>query len=127
MTGLFIQWLYLDAPESYWRTLRDLLLGLANYFSISLLASTLLAPWRHDAVDITRLPMNLWFQAIISNVVSRLIGLVVRGSTLFIGGLIIAGVTVAGVLIVACWYLLPILLISSIVYGIVIIGGARGI
>lgn len=117
MAGLFIEWLYLDAPKSYFGYIGQIIFGLYEYFSIELLAKTLLAPYRHDTVDLRRLPIRFWAQAIGSNLVSRGIGFILRFFVISAGFLTIAVCGIASVLFLLLWYILPLLLIMSVVYG----------
>lgn len=127
MVGLFIEWLYSDAPQRFFVFLKELTLAVYNYFSISLLASTLINPWRHDTVDLQRLPIRMWGQAIINNVVSRFIGLTLRLSVIFAGMVALGIIMIGSLLFMLAWYGLPLLLIASMVYGATLmIGGISG-
>lgn len=127
MVGLFVQWLYLDAPRAHTVFFRDLMSALFSYFSIPLLTQTLLDPWRHDAVDMSRLPIAYWGRAFMDNFVSRLIGFFLRFGVI-VSGLIVMGVTfVFAAVYTVLWYLLPFILLASIFYGFsMIIGGSNG-
>ncbi len=127
MTPLFIRWMYIENPGVFWRALKDLILGLSSYFSVSLLTSTLAAPWRHDSVDMSRLPIHYWFQAIVSNLVSRFVGLVVRSLVVGAGLAVMAVAAMGGIVLILAWYLLPVILLASFLYGFqLILGGLSG-
>lgn len=124
MTGLFITWLYIDAPKTYFGYIQELIFALFEYFSISLLTKTLIAPYRHDSVAISQLPLSQWGQAIVTNFASRAIGFVVRSFVIGVGLLTIVIVGIGSVIFTIAWYLLPILLVASIVYGLTIFFGS---
>ena len=121
MPGLFVQWLYLDAPSAYFGYIQDIVFGLYKYFSIDLLTKTLFSPWRHDAVDMSRLPIRFWGQAIAANLISRTIGFFVRAGVIVSGCLFIFVTSIGAVIFIISWYLLPVLMIVSVIYGISLI------
>lgn len=126
MAGLFFQWLYLDAPSTYLKNIQAVIAALYNYFSIPLLIPTLFSPWRHDAIPLYRLPLNMWFQAIAQNSTSRLIGFSVRSFTILLGLFAISIYVVGSVVFLVAWYFLPILCLISIYYGLLLLGGVYG-
>lgn len=116
-------WLYIDAPRSYSGYIRELLFGIYEYFSISLLTRTLFAPYRHDAVDISKLPFSYWGRAIAENVVSRSVGFILRSFVISTGTVVLVSVGIGSILFLLGWFLLPFLLVSSIVYGLTLLAG----
>lgn len=124
MAGLFVQWLYRDAPKAYLVVLVQVIDSLYNYFSIPLLTRTLFDPWRHDAVEVSRLPMTYWLQAFGRNLVSRGIGFCVRLATICAGLGIVCVFWVGTLVFLLAWYLLPLLMLLSILFGFrLILGG----
>lgn len=85
---------------------------------MSLMLKTLIAPYRHDSIALTRLPVRLWGQAITANVVSRSIGLVLRGGVIVTGLLTELFTALGSVVFLIAWYLLPLLLVGSVFYGL---------
>ena len=123
MVPLFVQWLYFDAPRAHTVFFRDLLTALYNYFSISLLTQTLLDPWRHDAVDMSRLPLAEWGRAMANNFVSRFIGFMLRLAVIMTGLITLFITFIIAAIYTLAWYALPLLLILSFFYGIAIMLG----
>jgi hypothetical protein len=121
MGSLFLQWLYIDAPRAYRNYAKEISLGLYNFFSIPLLFSTSTQPWRHDSVDITRVPIRFWPQVFINNVTSRMIGFVIRFSVIMLGCFCLFLFTLISIGLIIGWYLGPILLLYSAFYGVSII------
>ncbi len=123
MTGLFLQWLYFDAPASFWDWRRRLSAALLSFFSVSLLSKTLFDPWRHDQVDVSRLPLKDRLQAIGNNFISRFIGFTLRVWVIGIGFFLVAGIAFATFIFTLAWYILPVLLLVSIGYGLKLLVG----
>lgn len=121
MTGLFLQWVYRDAPSAYMSYIQDTLFGIYSYFSIDLLSKTLFSPWRHDSVDMSRLPIRYWGQAIGANLISRSIGFVVRSGVIVSGCVFIFVTGIGSVIFIMSWYLLPIIMAASLMYGFMLI------
>ena len=117
MATLFVEWFFLKAPAYYLRTMREVSLGLYHYFSIPFLFMSLFAPWRHDAVPLQEVPASLWGQVIIGNVVSRLIGFSVRIATIIAGLTALFVWNIGSIFFLLAWYGLPLLMITSIIYG----------
>ncbi len=128
ITGIFVRWVWTDAPALFWTSYKELVSAIANYFSIRFLVTTLFDPWRHDQIDMSRLPLHLWFQAMTSNLASRFIGAIVRGVVILAGCVSLALVVLAGLALFLIWYLFPLLLLASMFYGVwLIVGGGHGI
>ncbi len=117
LTGLFLQWLYSDAPAAYWQYRKQLSAAFFSFFSISLLSKTLFDPWRHDQIDVSRLPLKERFQAMGNNAMSRFIGFTLRVWVILIGFGLIGAITIGTILFLIAWYLLPLLLLVTMGYG----------
>lgn len=127
MAVLFLQWIYVDAPRTYIGYLSRTFATVYEYFSINFLLKTLFEPWRHDAVSLVNLPLNLWFQAFVQNLISRTIGLIVRTITILSGIGFLFVFVLGSALFLIAWYLLPLLMIFSIMYGFqLLLGGLNG-
>jgi hypothetical protein len=124
MASLFIAWVYIDAPQRYFMLLKQFTIALYQYFSIPLLFATLFDPWRHDAKSMTGVPLRYWGEIIINNGISRLIGFSLRSGVLIGGALIVLLLTFASILFIVMWYALPLVLLSSLFYGFVLLGGS---
>ncbi len=126
MAGLFGEWFYLEAPRLYWRFIAQLTRALYEYFSISRHFFTLFEPWRHDAVSLSRLPLNMWGRALLNNFVSRMIGFILRSGVIILGAVTIAVADLLLVLGLIAWLGLPVILTAQIIYGLILIGGGYG-
>lgn len=115
---LFLRWFLVDAPRIFLHNGLSLATGFGSYFSISFLITTLFDPWRHDAVDMSRLPVRYWSQAILNNITSRFIGFTMRSATILVGVCAIGVSYIGTLLFVLGWYALPLLLVASMFYGL---------
>jgi hypothetical protein len=118
MTLLFIDWIFIQAPTLFLKSMQQISSGIIHYFSLPGLFSSLFAPWRHDAVPLNRVPASLWFRIVVNNTVSRLIGFFVRSLTILTGITLLIIWNFSLVIFIICWYFLPLILGISIVYGI---------
>jgi hypothetical protein len=90
-----------------------------SFFSIDLLFKTLFLPWKRDEIDMSSLSLQDRFRIMIMNLVSRLVGAVVRGGTIFFGLCAIAFVYIATIVAATFIILLPIVSLYLIITGIV--------
>lgn len=91
-----------------------------DQFSVKLLLPHLFAPWKRDVLSMQGLSLQERLQVIIMNLVSRLVGAVVRLS-IVIGGLLAALVeAILGGLYLTLWLLWPILVPLLLLLAVVI-------
>lgn len=107
----FIYWYLAVAPRGIIAIWGDYLTANLNYFSVAFLLRTLLAPWHRDTetyeggFDLTR-----YLRAAIVNTISRIVGLLIRATTILIGLVAEAGIFASGLLALFLWFLAPIIL-----------------
>jgi len=92
---------------------------LFSFFSIDLLLRTLLLPWKRDEIDTTNMSLEGKFQVWIMNIVSRLVGAVVRSFTILFGLLAIIFTVVVGAVSLIGIISLPVLGVLIIILGLV--------
>lgn len=78
-----------------------------QFFSVTELLKTLFAPFRQDYIDTERAPIGIKLQALGTNLISRLIGFIIRIVLILCGVLLVGVNTVLGLAIVVVWPLLP--------------------
>lgn len=88
----------------------------AQAFSAGTLLKTLFAPWKR--IQYTGTSFDAKIQAMVDNMVSRMIGMVVRIGVLLAALVMIAGSLVLGAVIVIVWPLIPALVVYSAFRGI---------
>lgn len=114
----YLTWQFLDVPKSILRAWRNFLLFNLNYFSIPLLIKTFFSPWRRyrwaypKGFDIGR-----YFEALFSNLISQILGAILRFFLIIIGILVEIFIIFAGTTVFFGWLILPILLIVGFLWG----------
>lgn len=91
-----------------------------EFFSVIDLLKTLFAPFRQDVIDTKRAPLGLKLQALGGNIISRILGFLIR-TVLIVCGLLLTCInTVVGLAIVGLWPLLPF---APLVSGLLVLLG----
>ena len=115
----YLKWHYLEAPKEILKGLRNILWFELNYFSVGLLVKTFFSPWRKISWDYGRgFDLGRFLFTFASNLISRILGAVVRSFIITWG---IAGqlaLLCLGSLFFLFWLGLPALLIATFLYGI---------
>lgn len=88
-------------------------------FSIPLLTKTLIAPWRRDVVRPVEPSLQLIFQTIAFNLVSRWLGLIIRLGTIITGLVLTVMVASLGGVIVAMVATLPLIFFLGILIALI--------
>ena len=116
--ALYLKWHFIDAPRAIVRGWGNILWFNANYFSVGLLLKTLFAPWKGITWQKKRgFDIGDVFETVASNIISRTLGAVVRTPLILIGFTGSIGIFIAGVVLLLFWFLLPILIFVTFVYG----------
>jgi hypothetical protein len=90
-----------------------------NYFSIPELLKTLFSPWRRYNISYGRgFDIKRFFEVLVFNVLSRVLGAIMRVFLIIIGTAIEVIIFFLGILAIFFWLLLPILLILGLVFGL---------
>jgi hypothetical protein len=109
--GQFFKWWFSVMPKNIFLAVRQTVANTYDYFSIGLLAKTLLAPWKRDVISMEHLTLGERLQIVVMNLVSRLIGAFIRFITIMAGLITIIGELIFGIFIFAGFILLPLLAI----------------
>jgi FtsH-binding integral membrane protein len=119
----YFSWWFYDEPKYLWRSINIVIIKVFNTFSIPLLITTLFAPWKRDVLYVENPSLSDSFQIFIGNMVSRLIGCIVRILTIF-AGLIVTIITAFFVYAVfLAWILLPVIIILLFINGMRTLNG----
>ena len=88
-----------------------------NFFSVPLLLKTFFAPWRRYK---WRYPKGFdvleFFNTLISNTFSRILGAIVRVVLIIIGALFQFFVAITGLVIFIGWIIIPFIIITSVIF-----------
>jgi len=120
--NIFLQWViwqFFEVPgnilKAWWNFLKFYLI---NYFSIPLLFETFFAHWRRYRWFYPKgFDVGQYFEVFFSNLISRILGAVMRSFLIIIGILVEIFIIFIGFFIFLGWFLLPILLILGLYYG----------
>jgi len=120
--SIFLQalvWQFFDASKAIWRAWRNFLLFNLNYFSLPLLFRTLFSHWHKYRYSYGRF-FELWknIEVLIFNLMSRLIGAMMRIAYIVIGFVVEIIIILGGAIILIGWLLLPVLLGLGLIFGI---------
>jgi hypothetical protein len=120
--GIFAKWLiwhYFEATRFLLRAFKNYLVFNFNYFSIPLLLKTLFSHWRRYVESYGRgFDPKRYFWAFSSNMISRVLGAIIRIGTIIIGLIFEFFIFLGGVLAVIFWLALPFLAIFLILAGV---------
>ncbi|MEK7184488.1 MAG: hypothetical protein AAB701_03165 [Patescibacteria group bacterium] len=113
-----VPWWYRAVPGELIKQQRLLLSTVVDYFSFKVLLQTLFQPWKRDELSTEQLSLQQQFEVLGLNMMSRLVGAVVRGSAMFAGVLVIIGLLSFFALLWVSWVLAPLLAIALIAFGL---------
>ena len=121
MQNVFLQylaWQFLDVSKSILLGWKNFLKFGLNYFSVPLLIKTLFSHWRRYKWSYPRgFDIGKYFEVFISNLISRILGAIMRIFLIIIGILAEVFIIFAGMIIFLGWLVLPILLILGLIFG----------
>lgn len=116
ITSWFL-WQFYEMPKFLLQVWNNYFMFASNLFSVPLLLKTLFAPWRRYR---WRYPKGLnpveFFNTLISNSFSRILGALMRIILILVGILFQVFVAIAGLAIFVCWILLPFIVIAGFMF-----------
>ena len=118
----YLIWYFFDVPKEVLRGWKNFLLFNLNYFSLPLLFKTLFSHWRQYKWGYGR-GFDAWryFETFFSNLISRVLGAIMRTFLILIGILTEILIFISGLILFLGWLLLPVFLIGGLIFGFKII------
>ena len=120
--NIFFQWLifqYLDAPKAILKAWRNFLLFNFNYFSIAVLFRTLFSYWHKYRWSRGRgFSIGEYLEVGFSNLISRVLGAIMRLFLIIIGLLAEILIFIGGLLALLFWLVLPLILIFGLLWSL---------
>jgi len=113
----FVQWWYGRGYQAAFRAVGRRIIRIVRLFSLPLLVQTLGAPWRRITTPRGG-SLGERFQALLDNLISRVVGFCVRCIVILAGLGAITAIAVVGAALLVAWPFLPILGIILIVRGV---------
>jgi hypothetical protein len=102
-------WWYTEGWRQRLTALQEGVASMMDYFSIDLLLRTLFSPFRQISAGRVDGPLDLQVRAFFDQLISRLIGAVVRLIVVIIGAVAIGLGLLADALLLAAWAFVPLL------------------
>ena len=116
--GDIFGWWYTKGIRDFFIYLKAILLKITDIFSVKLLLSTYLSPWKRDITRAEGLPLNVVFQVIIFNLVSRLLGAIIKTVILFVYLMALVVFFALSLSLIIVWLFLPLISIISLIYAV---------
>lgn len=86
-----------------------------GFFSVADLLKTLFAPFRQDAIDTRRAPIGIKLQVFGGNIVSRVLGFLIRSVLVLAGLVTLILLEVVAVFAILLWPVVPLLPVISFI------------
>lgn len=112
--GFFSWWIFVIPKEIIEISIK-VMKKTFNFFSIDLLLKTLLLPWKRDEIDTTNMSLDDRVRVMVMNLVSRLVGAIVRGGAIIIGLGAMLSTLIACIVTLALFLGLPLIALYFIV------------
>lgn len=125
LIGEYFIWHYGKGIRDFFMVWGNLLWSGYHFFSIRLLAATLFAPYKrfHQQYDWAHLELGALGQDILLNLFMRMLGMSLRLCVITAGLAYEATMLLGGIVMFAIWLLLPVLIPSLAMFGIVLLLG----
>lgn len=115
----YLQWQFLIAPKNIFLGWRNFFMFNLNYFSVFPLMKTLFSPWRrYNWVYPRGFDIAKYFEILSSNLISRVMGAIMRSSLIVIALIMEILIIIAGIIILIAWLALPAILILGLIFGL---------
>lgn len=110
-----ISWWYGSGWQAQFARVRDRIMATADFFSIGQLVSTLFSPFRQISAQKVSGPLADLARAFFDQLISRVIGAIIRSFTILFGIILIVLQSVYEVVILLFWLLLPVFPIAGLI------------
>ncbi len=112
-----VVWHFFEVPKGIIKAWRNFLVFTFNYFSIGLLLRTFFSHWRKYGESYGRgFDPKKYAQVFMGNMISRVLGAIIRLVTIVIGLIAELFVFLAGLIVLFIWLFLPLLLIFGFTF-----------
>ena len=118
----YLTWHFFDVPKEILNAWKNFLLFNFNYFSVVLLLKTFFSHWRRYSWSYGRgFNIRRYIEVFLSNLLSRILGAIVRSFLIAFGLATESFILVLGVIVFLGWLILPALLIFGFAFGVKVI------
>lgn len=119
--GQFLSWYFSDHPKLILRAWKNLLKFNLEYFSIPLLLKTFFYPWRRYAWSYGKFNFKRYFEAFISNSITRGLGAILRFFLILFGIFFEVLIFFGGLFVLIVWFFWPIIVIILLALGLIVL------
>ncbi len=117
--GAYLKWHYSDRVKAILEGWKGFLKFNLYYFSIPLLLKTLFSPWRKYKWSYGNpFDFKLNAEALLSNLISRILGAIVRSFLILAGAAAELAIVLLGLVVLFCWLTLPLLMLAIFVFSL---------
>ncbi|MEK7664946.1 MAG: hypothetical protein AAB361_02280 [Patescibacteria group bacterium] len=110
-------WHFYEMPDFLIQVWKNYILFGLNYFSVHILFKTLFSPWRRYNWKYPNIfEVGEFFNALVSNIFSRIIGFLLRIALIITGILGQIIIFLAGAVIILLWLLIPFIIIGGLLF-----------
>lgn len=114
---MWFPWQFYEMPKFLFSVWRNYLLFGLDYFSIPLLLKTLFSPWRrYNWFYPKGFDVKEFFNTLISNTFSRILGAMCRIVLIIIGVVFQIFIFITGVVAIFLWLLIPFIIVGCILF-----------
>ena len=115
----YLEWHFADTPRGILRAWKNCLRFNLNFWSVIILIKTFFSHWRRYRYDYGRgFDIKRYFEVWTFNMISRVLGAILRSFLIVLGVLTEILVISAGFTVFLFWILLPFIVILGFIYGI---------
>jgi len=118
--NIFVEWFvwqFYEMPKFLWQVWNNYFMFATNYFSLPLLLKTFFSPWRKYG---WRYPKGFdvveFFNTLVSNTFSRIIGAMMRTVLIFIGICLQIFVAISGLIVFIAWFFIPFIIVGGFLF-----------
>jgi len=114
---MWFLWHFYEMPKFLVLVWKNYLLFGLDYFSINLLFKTLFSPWRkYKWIYPKGFDIKEFFNTLISNAFSRILGAVCRMFLIVIGSFVQVFIFATGIFLITLWFLTPFITIAAFIF-----------
>jgi hypothetical protein len=114
---LWIVWQFYEMPKFLFGVWNNYFIFALNLFSLPLLLKTFFSPWRKYRWQYPRgFDFKEFFYTLFSNLISRILGAIMRTALIIVGILFQIFVVVFGLVIFLGWILLPFIIMFGLLF-----------
>lgn len=115
--SLWMLWQFYEMPRFLLQVWQNYMMFATNFFSVPLLLKTFFSPWRRYNWRYPRgFDLVEFFNTLISNIFSRILGASMRIVLIIIGVLLQIFVAIAGLIVFVGWILIPFAVIAGLLF-----------